>query len=357
MALTICLAAVLSCTGVLASAASRADDALRKEVVGVIDLFYGHDFERASVAAAALETRHPGHPVGPLFRAIVEYQDWAAQGLHDEKSWQTVERDLKRAVSAAERLSATSQAESDYYLGAALGFRARGMATRHRYFSALSDASDSLKKLKEALSLDPTLTDAKLGLGMYHYFAARMPGPAKPLAHFLVGEKGDRDLGLSELWIVANSSGSARMEARSVLAMILCKNDEADWKGAEKLLAELMGRYPRNPVYRLRRIYAAERLGELDRARVLVDLDGAWLASVHPGQRAHARAWAYFRAAEIEAAAGRFGEAEQRLNGVDLDAVPKGLRDWVAKLRKTIKEGSAGKISGVKEFAPFFAGY
>jgi hypothetical protein len=348
---------VASLLGVKAFAAAPADDALRAEIASVIDLFYGNEFERAAVAAAKMETKHPGHPVGPLFRAIVEYQNWASEGFHDERSWRSVERDLARAVTAAEGLAASSRAESDYYLGAALGFRARGLATRHRYLNALAAASESLKKLKEALALDPTLIDAKLGLGMYHYFAARMPGPAKPLAHLLVGERGDRELGLSELWSVAKSSGSARMEARSVLAMILCKPDEADWSGAEKLLAELMTRYPRNPVYRLRRVYALERMGEFDKARSLADPDGAWLSAIHPGQRPHARAWALYRAAEIDVLTGRWDEARKRLDVVDVDDLPKGLKDWIGKRRRQIKDGAKGRGAQTKEVAPFFSAY
>jgi hypothetical protein len=219
---------------------------------------------------------------------------------------------------------------------------------------------------------------------MYHYFAARMPPAAKPFARLLTGEPGDRERGLAELWTVARSTGIARMEARAVLSMILSKDDEADWAGAEKLLAELMKRYPHNPVYRLRRAYVAERRGDLDAAAALADPDGAWLTALYPALRANARAWALYRAAECDLLRGRPDRAAARLAALDARSAPTGLSDWI-RLRRAnlddargrraqaksvyadIKEKSAVPAAkaflaepfpgGSKEVAPFFSGY
>jgi hypothetical protein len=366
------------------AAAPRPDDGVKTEISAIVDLFYGHDFERAAPAAAALTARHPGHPAGPLLEGIVAYQRWVAEGLRGENEWKAVDRELSLAISEAEAFDQVSPAESNYYLGAALGFRARGLAAQHRFIRAVPDAASSLKHLKKALELDPSLTDALLGLGMYHYFAARMPPAARPFARLLTGESGDRERGLAELRSVADSTGAARMEARAVLSSILSKNDEADWTGAEKLLAELMTRYPRNPLYRLRRAYVAERLGDLDRAAALADPDGAWIAALHPGLRDNARAWARYRLAEIRLTQGRDDEAEKFLDLLDTKKAPRGLADWIWLRRANlddargrrgaaeaayaqIKEREAGADAklflktpfpgGPRDFAPYFSGY
>ena len=346
------IAASLAVVLAAAAPAFSSEKALRAEVAPIVDLFYGHDFEKAGPAAAALEARHPGHPAGPLFQAVVKYQRWVAEGLKDDGSWKSVERDLARAEGDAKAMEASAPAEANYYRGAAEGFRARGLAARRHFIRALPDAAASLRHLKAALALDPELEDARLGLGMYHYFAARMPPAAKPFARLLTGEPGDRDKGLSELWTVANSSGAARMEARAVLSMILSKNDEADWAGAEKLLAELMTRYPRNPVYRLRRVYVAERREEWDKAAALADPDGAWIAALHPGLRENARAWSQYRAAEARLLQGRPDEARPRLAALDERRAPKGLVDWIVRRRKELAEKTVSR-----DVAPFFSGY
>jgi hypothetical protein len=367
-----------------AALAPRPDEGLNTQVSAIVDLFYGHDFERAAPAAAALEARYPGRPEGPLLAAIVAYQRWTAEGRLDDRSWRDVDRELTRAIDSAQELEKTSPAESNYYLGAALGFRARGLGAQKRFLSAVPAAASSLRHLKKALALDPTLADARLGLGMYHYFAARLPPAAKPFARLLTGEPGDREKGLSELWSVANSSGAMRMEARSVLSMILSKNDEADWDGAERLLAELMRRYPRNPLYRLRRAYVAERRGDLEAASALADPDGAWISALNPGLRDNARAWALYRAAECDLLRGRLDAGARRLAALDERTAPKGLRDWILLRRANlddargrrdaakagyarIKEKSAATAAqsflaapfpgGPRDVAPFFTGY
>ncbi|MDE2492235.1 MAG: hypothetical protein KGM24_15410, partial [Elusimicrobia bacterium] len=54
---------------------------INRDLARVVDLFYDLDFDRAQKAADALETRYPGRPAGPFFRAAVSYQRWVAAGL------------------------------------------------------------------------------------------------------------------------------------------------------------------------------------------------------------------------------------------------------------------------------------
>jgi tetratricopeptide (TPR) repeat protein len=339
-----------------AAAADNGEVRLRAEAAAIVDLFYAHDFDRADPAADALAARHPGHPAGPLFQAIVAYQRWLAEGLKEDGSWERIDALLSKAVAESGPLAATAPAESHYYRGAALGFRARGLAATHHMLRALPDAASSVRELRQALDLDPSLEDARLGLGMYHYFAARMPGAAKPLAKLLVGEPPDREKGLAELWQVARSTGIARMEARAVLSMILSKDEEADWSGAETLLAELMTRYPRNPIYRLRRTFVAERRGDWDAAAELADPDGPWIAALDPRLRDNTRAWARYRLAEIRLFQGRLDDAAASLALLKGVKAPKKLAPWIGRRRNEVDGARHGRaIPPV--VAPYFSGY
>ena len=369
----------------LTSPAQAAPPQLEREMAGIVDLFYDMDFDRARAAADGLAARHPGHPAGAFYRGVSSYQRWIAEGMRSTTTYAAFEADNETAENAAKALMKTSPAEAHYYLGATLGFRARANAAQKRFFRAVPDGMSAIKHLKKALALDPSLSDARLGMGMYHYFAARMPAGAKPMAYLLIGEKADRALGLTELWSVAQASGIARMEARSVLSTILSKEDEADWAGAERLLAELMARYPRNPLFRLRRAYVAERRGDYDAAVALCDPDGKWFAALHPSVRASARAWALYRAAESRLLqGGPTTDAERWLAAVNSIPHPRGLKDWIL-LRQANLLDSRGKTAeadalyrrigdkapaalavrfraerypaGPKDAAPYFTGY
>lgn len=368
----------------LAVPAAAAPPEIERELAGVIDRFYGMDFDAALAGSDALAKKLPGHPAGPFYRGVSEYQRWIAEGMRSTTTYAAYERDHEAAEAAAKALMATEPAEAHYYLGATLGFRSRANAAQKRFFRALPDGASAVKHLKKALELDPHLDDARLGLGMYHYFAARMPAGAKPFAYLLVGEGGDRKKGLEELRRVAESTGVARMEARSVLAIIYSKEDEARWPEAELLLAELSPRYPRNPLYRLRRAYVAERMGDLDRALALADPDGDWISKVHPAVRKSARAWALYRAAEVKLLQGKPEETEKWLGELDGLPHPRGLKDWIllregnrldAAGRRAEADDAYGRVkdkqpaalaerfrkerypAGPKDPAPFFTGY
>lgn len=369
---------------VLAAPAAAAPPEVERELSGVVDLFYDMDFDKARAASDGLASRHPKHPAGVFYRGVSTYQRWIAEGMRSTETFRAFERDSEAAEAAAEALMDSNPAEAHYYLGATLGFRARANVAKRNFLRALPDGSAAVKHLKKALALDPSLSDARLGMGMYHYFAARMPSGAKPFAYLLIGEGSDRKLGLAELWSVAETTGIARMEARSVLAVILSKDEEADWDGADRLLAELTGRYPHNPIYRLRRAYVAERRGDFDAAVALADPDGRWIGALHQSVRIPARAWALYRAAESRLLQGRAAETERWLAALDRLPHPRGMKDWVLlrranlldfqgrtreadELYARVKDKAPAALAarfraerypaGPKDAAPFFTGY
>ena len=368
----------------LVSTSHAAPPEFEKELAGIVDQFYDMDFDKARASAEALAARHPKHPAGAFYRSVSSYQRWVAEGMRSTVTYHAFEADNKSAETAARAMMKSNPSEAHYYLGATLGFRSRANAAQKKFFRALPDGASAVKHLKKALALDPALADARLGMGMYHYFAARIPAGARPFAYLLIGEGADRKLGLSELWSVAESTGFARWEARSVLAVIYSKDDEADWAGADKLLAELTDRYPRNPIYRLRRAYVAERRGDFDAAVALADPDGKWFDTLHPTVRVPARAWALYRAAESRLLQGRPDGVARWLAALDSLPHPRGMKDWVLlrnanlhdaggksrladELYGRIKDKKAAELaarfrkarypSGPKDAAPFFTGY
>lgn len=368
----------------LASPTTAAPPEVEKELAVAVHRLYDLEFDAAERSIASFAARHPGHPGGPFYAAVVAYQRWISDGMISTAAYAAVESRLDATVRAAESELAKDPARGHYYLGAAKGFQARAYAGRRRYMKAVPAASSAVRHLRKALELDPSLDDAALGLGMYHYFGARMPSGARPFAHLLAGEAPDKDKGISELRRVARSSGTAREEARSVLAMILSREGEEGWEEAETLLAELTTRHPRNPLFRLRRGWLSTKRENYDRALALYDAEGAWPDAHAEPLRSRVRAWALYRAAEARILQGRAEEAERLLKKLGGLALPGDMKDWAllrlgnardlradrqgaAKAYAAVEEKRAKELArryrkeafpaGPRELMPFFTGY
>lgn len=368
----------------LGAPASAAPPEVEKELAAAVGSLYDLEWDAAEAACAAFGRKHPGHPGAHFYAAVTAYQRWIAEGMVSTATYDAASRRLERTIEAAEKVLPSDPALGHYYLGAAKGFQARAYAGKRRFMKAVPAASSAVRHLNKALELDPALDDAALGLGMYHYFGARMPAGAKPFASLLAGEAPDKDKGLALLRRVAASTGTAREEARSVLAMVLSREGAEGWPEAEKLLAELMKRHPRNPLFRLRRAWLATQRGEHERAVALYDAEGAWPDVFPEPVRSRSRAWALYRAAEVRVLQNKGAQAERLLRRLDGLTLPRGMKDWAllragnaADLRgdrdaarrhyRAVEDKRARELAkrflkqpwpaGPKELMPFFTGY
>lgn len=315
----------------LPTAASAAADPVEGEMAEVVDLFYGLRFAEARAAAQEAEARHPGHPAPVFYSAIVAFQEMLAELGRSTAPAEAFESEAARAVAAAEAWASTAPAVSEYYQGAAHGFRARALFATKGPMASTGSARRAVKHLKRAMELDPAFEDGYMGLGMYEYYVGLAPLLARPFAFALVGVWGNERKGLEHLERAARSSGPARMEARSALAAIYSSDRQGRWNDAEAILKELVERYPGNPLYRLRRVYVALRRDAWGEVRALADPDGTWLEKVPLSLRSRARAVALYRAAEGELLAGRTDEAAVLLSRLDGLELPDGLAEWVKR--------------------------
>jgi tetratricopeptide (TPR) repeat protein len=142
-----------------------------------------------------------------------------------------------------------ARAEAWFYRGGAYGARVQFRVLRGARLSAARDGARIKEALERALALDPSMTDAYFGIGLYHYYAAVAPRAARMLRWLLLLPGGDRTAGLEEM---------GRARARGLLV-----RDEADYqlhlvdvwyekqyRRALEYLAGLIERHPRNPHFR-----------------------------------------------------------------------------------------------------------
>ena len=110
------------------------------------------------------------------------------------------------------------------------------------------------------VELDPEYHDAYLGLGIYHYYAAVLPRVIKVLS-YVMGIRGDRELGLKELVHAAAKGNLGRTEARFFLGQLYLEQ-ESDSEASQRWFDGLVSDYPRNGLFR---IYQASNNFELGR--------------------------------------------------------------------------------------------
>jgi hypothetical protein len=107
--------------------------------------------------------------------------------------------DTAITATTAWTLREPERAEAWFYLGGAYGARAQWRVLRGARLAAARDGKRIKNALEHALDLDPRLTDAYFGIGLYHYYADVAPRVLKALRWFLLLPGGDRAEGLAEI--------------------------------------------------------------------------------------------------------------------------------------------------------------
>src|SRR5258706_1716406 len=105
-------------------------------------------------------------------------------------------KESRPCLDAAERCIKLSNAkikkgdptgEGHLVLGGALGLRGRWEATNQKWIDAYFSGKKAYKYLSEALKINPSLTDAYIGHGIFDYFVATLPAIIRSLAFVGMG--------------------------------------------------------------------------------------------------------------------------------------------------------------------------
>jgi len=138
-----------------------------------------------------------------------------------------------------------SEGDADALLfkGGALGYRGLVRAIRESYLKSAEDGKKSLHLLMKVLELYPDNKDALFGVGVYNYYADKIPEEKpilKPLT--ILFPKGDKGKGLLQLKEAAESSKYSKIEARNALSRIDL-NYEQNFTEAETISLSLYNDY------------------------------------------------------------------------------------------------------------------
>jgi tetratricopeptide (TPR) repeat protein len=140
-------------------------------------------------------------------------------------------------------------ARSHLYEGYAYALRARMEGLHDRDLATARAGKKMRTHLLLALQLDPRLTDAYLGIGIYNYFVDTLPGIVKFLSIFIMLPGGSRTEGLHQLQLCAENGEFGRPEAKFYLAKDYTRSSEKQFAKSLRLFSELQQEFPHNPLW------------------------------------------------------------------------------------------------------------
>jgi tetratricopeptide (TPR) repeat protein len=259
--------AALSVPRAAAQAAPPASDARLLEIarLGMYRLMDG-DLDGALQRFQDVQRQDPTSPLSYLFEADVYW--WkiylTTGNLIDPDVFDVVSKDTspddgtfmsydQECIRRAEiRIKANQDtARSLLYEGMAYGLLARFYGLRDNDLPTARAGKKMRSALLQALQLDPSLTDADLGLGIYNYFVDTLPTIVKLLKFFIGLPGGSRETGLQQLESVAKKGDLASGEAEFYLAKDFSRTSERQYDKSLALFQELESKYPHNMLWQL----------------------------------------------------------------------------------------------------------
>jgi hypothetical protein len=153
--------------------------------------------------------------------------------------------------------------------GMAYGLLARFYGLRDNDLPTARAGKRMRALLLRALKLDPSLTDANLGVGIYNYFVDTLPTIIKLLRFLIALPGGNRELGLQQLNTAATQGDLTRGEAKFYLAKDYSRRDEQQYAKSLELFHQLSSEYPDNLLWKLVEGSLDIRLGHRDAGQAL----------------------------------------------------------------------------------------
>ena len=272
-----------------------------------LNLLMNGEPDAAIAVFKQLETEAPNSPVGFLLDADATWWKiyYLSANLIDPDVFDVVymqstpfdphfEELVQETISKSSAMVQNHQDLPRAYLieGMAYALEARFQGLHDRDLPTARAGKKMRTLLMTAIRMDPSLTDAYLGLGIYNYFVDTLPTIIKVLRFLIALPGGDRVLGLQQLRTAAQKADFTRPEAQFYLAKDYTRRNEMQLGKALALFQELGKEYPKNQLWVLLQGSVQIRLGQNQTGEALYRQALAATAGAHsvPAQSIHRQA-------------------------------------------------------------------
>jgi tetratricopeptide (TPR) repeat protein len=232
-----------------------------------IEQVYNYELDAARASFRKVVDRHPDHPGGHFFVAMVDWMNILVNmedDSLDDKFFEQLEKVIELSDNILKRRSHDISAL--FFKGGAIGFRGRLRAHRGQWVRAANDGRRALPVVRRAEQLSPDNADILLGTGIYNYYASVIPEMFPWVRPFLIFfPSGDKEEGLEQLRAASRDARYAGIEASYFLMQILYFN-EKKYREAFELAERLHGQFPDNPLFQRYYGRSCVALGRWDEA-------------------------------------------------------------------------------------------
>jgi len=261
------------CVLLVATGAVAGNLNLPAGTAATVDHIYSGRTDLAIPEAQAMQRESPAHPLGFLLEAearwweiwchAAEYKYGITMPRHKDK--QTSDQaylDLaeKARALALASLGKQETAEMHFYAGMAEAQISRMYSLRGENRATARAGVKGREHLLRALAMDPSLSDADLGLGLYNYYVDALSTIARVLRFFMGIPGGSKDEGIQQLRRAMEQGQLTAAEARFYLAINLHNYDQK-YEEALQVITPLVEKYPDNAIFLLARGDLYAKLG------------------------------------------------------------------------------------------------
>ncbi|MCZ6504009.1 MAG: hypothetical protein O6945_16040 [Gammaproteobacteria bacterium] len=214
------------------------------------------DFSGADRVSRQLKQTFPEQSIGYTFNlnTMVTKLSWDDQQTYFDKE---ILADAEKTLSIC-----SGQIESNhedyrayYHCGQAHFALSYLHALRGNYYRAGTNGSNAIANLEHALKINPTLTDAKMHLGIAYFYADNLPTFIKAFSRFLwFIPTGNSSKSLPYIKEVTEQGEFFKDVAKYLYAGLLTRGDDKERLTGTVLLKELVASYPENSRFQLRYI-------------------------------------------------------------------------------------------------------
>jgi len=257
------VAAFLIATLGMASRAHAASLQLPPEATDGLRLLYSGQSAAARALFSRLEQQEPKDPLPYLLEADARWWEiycqscemkwgfidaWRRAKTSDDDSYLALST---KAIGLAESAIAQHDtAQMELYDGMGYLLRARLLGLRDDRLGTARAGVAARQHLLRCLELDPQMTDAYTGLGLYNYYVDTLSTMARVLRYVMGIPGGDKQEGIRQLKIAMNDGPLTAVEARFYLAKNL-RTYDLQYAQAADVLTPLVQEYPTNPTFAL----------------------------------------------------------------------------------------------------------